>query len=126
MAATWRSPVGCTRSGQDVRLFRSWCKKRKVLWDSCDVQETATTGRAVVAAEDIAQDAVVVEVPDHAVLMGENCSIVDALAGDGCSKRHCSNTAAVAGAGTGHVLTSCCTFLTGALLCCRVWPAEAS
>lgn len=64
-------------------MFRSWCKKRKVLWDSCDIQETTTTGRAVVAAQDIAQDAVVVEVPDDAVLMGENCSIADALAGEG-------------------------------------------
>jgi SET domain-containing protein 6 len=83
MAAIWRSPVGRTQAGQDVRVFRSWCKKRKVLWDSCDIQETTTTGRAVVAAQDIAQDAVVVEVPDDAVLMGENCSIADALAGEG-------------------------------------------
>jgi SET domain-containing protein 6 len=42
---------------------------------------SAATGRCVVATKDIKQGEVVVEVPDDAVLMGENCRIQEMLAG---------------------------------------------
>jgi SET domain-containing protein 6 len=42
---------------------------------------SAATGRCVVATQDIKEGEVVVEVPDDAVLMGENCQIQELLAG---------------------------------------------
>jgi hypothetical protein len=42
---------------------------------------SAATGRCVVATQDIKEGEVVVEVPDDAVLMGENCEIQELLAG---------------------------------------------
>jgi hypothetical protein len=84
-AAAWRSPIGCTaRADADPAeaAFRSWCDAEKILWPKCAVGVSAATGRCVVATGDIKECEVVVEVPDDAVLMVENCSIYDQLAGE--------------------------------------------
>lgn len=76
-----RSPLGCTAEQPPVLPFRDWCKLHKVLWDSCDVRVSHETGRGVYAVRDIAAGDVVVEVPDDAVLMADNCVIAPQLTG---------------------------------------------
>jgi SET domain-containing protein 6 len=86
MLDTWRSPVGCTSCPADVTPFRTWCKRRKVHWDKCKIDQSDTTGRCVVATEAIREGDVAVEVPDDAVLMSENSTIAEELAGRGCTR----------------------------------------
>ena len=57
-----RSPIGCTEPGADDAPFREWCDANKVLWPKLVVGSTPETGRCVLAAEDIAEGDVVVEV----------------------------------------------------------------
>lgn len=76
-----RSPIGCTTEAPSPTPFSAWCAKHSVLWPKCGMAVSAATGRCVVATEDIKEGEVVVEVPDDAVLMGENCQIQELLAG---------------------------------------------
>jgi hypothetical protein len=76
-----KSPIGCTSETPDPSKFVAWCRKHKVLWPKCETGVLPSTGRAVLAAQDIAADEVVVEVPDSMVLMAENCDIADLLEG---------------------------------------------
>jgi hypothetical protein len=78
-----KSPIGCTTENPNPAKFNSWCKKHKVLWPKCTTDVSASTGRCVLASEDIAAGEVVVEVPDDMVLMAENCDIQDILEGRG-------------------------------------------
>ena len=81
MSYSRRSPVGCTSHAADVTPFRTWCKRQKVLWDNCQISQSDITGRCVVATKAIPKGDVAVEVPDDAVLMSENSSIAEELAG---------------------------------------------
>jgi SET domain-containing protein 6 len=76
-----RSPIGCTTEDPSPADFTKWCAERSVLWPKCGMAVSEATGRCVVATEDIKQGEVVVEVPDDAVLMGENSQIQELLAG---------------------------------------------
>lgn len=76
-----KSPIGCTSETPDPSKFIAWCKKHKLLWPKCQTGVLPSTGRAVLAAQDIAAGEVVVELPDGMVLMAENCDIADLLEG---------------------------------------------
>lgn len=76
-----KSPIGCTSENPDPSKLISWCKKHMVLWPKCQTGVLPSTGRAVLAAQDIPAGEVVVEVPDGMVLMAENCDIVELLEG---------------------------------------------
>ncbi|KIY98017.1 hypothetical protein MNEG_9948 [Monoraphidium neglectum] len=70
----------------DDAPFREWCGANKVLWPKLAVGSAPGTGRGVLATEAIHEGEVVVEVPDDAVLMAENCSIAELLAEAGLAK----------------------------------------
>ncbi|KAG1675758.1 hypothetical protein FOA52_012414 [Chlamydomonas sp. UWO 241] len=93
----WASPVGLTPGsiaagkgkkdvggassgcGAEVDAFLTWCSKNGVKLPKCRIAVLQNTGRCVLASAAIAKDEVVVEVPDDAVLMAENCGIAGQL-----------------------------------------------
>ncbi|KAG2442960.1 hypothetical protein HXX76_003034 [Chlamydomonas incerta] len=82
----FRSPVGCTGVTPGEAEFVDWCKEEKVRFPSSRLAVLPATGRALVAARNIKMGEVVVEVPDDAVLMAENCSIREVLEEEGMTK----------------------------------------
>ncbi|GFR41412.1 hypothetical protein Agub_g2095 [Astrephomene gubernaculifera] len=82
----FRSPVGCTGITRGEQEFLAWCKEERVRFPSSHLAALANTGRALVASRAIKMGEVVVEVPDDAVLMADNCSIRDVLDEEGLCK----------------------------------------
>lgn len=105
-AASVRSPIGCTEDAKPQQPFVDWCAKERVLFPACAIKNLPLTGRAVVAARDILMNEVVVEVPDAAVLMVENCGIADIL--EGGQAGPCVAVGSRARAYPPHVCTAAC------------------
>ena len=63
-----------TASATTAKL-EAWLDENDVEWDACSLADTETMGRSVLAARDIAGGAVVLTVPDDAVLMPDDCCI---------------------------------------------------
>ncbi|KXZ56370.1 hypothetical protein GPECTOR_1g328 [Gonium pectorale] len=82
----FRSPVGCTGATPGEAEFLAWCREERVRFPSSRLAVLPATGRALVAARDIKMGEVVVEVPDDAVLMADNCSIREVLEEEGFTK----------------------------------------
>lgn len=49
-AATFRSPVGCTRANPGVEYFIAWCREERVHFPSSHISVLPCTGRALVAS----------------------------------------------------------------------------
>ena len=79
----WKSPLGRFTGAFDTSPFERWCNENKVLLPSLRFSSLEETGRCVLAAKDITEGDVVVEVPDGAVLMAETSGIARQLAGEG-------------------------------------------
>ncbi|EFJ47106.1 hypothetical protein VOLCADRAFT_105180 [Volvox carteri f. nagariensis] len=80
-ADAFRSPVGCTSATPGEDDFLAWCSEERVRFPSSRLATLPDTGRALVASRNIKMGEVVVEVPDDAVLMADNCTIRDILEG---------------------------------------------
>ncbi|PNH08982.1 N-lysine methyltransferase setd6 [Tetrabaena socialis] len=78
-AAPFRSPVGCTAPGPGEPEFLAWCATERVRFPSSRLAVLPGTGRSLVASRGVRMGEVVVELPDDAVLMAENCSIAEAM-----------------------------------------------
>ncbi|GIL72649.1 hypothetical protein Vretimale_4391 [Volvox reticuliferus] len=85
-AASFRSPTGCTNATPGERDFLAWCQEERVSFPSSHITVLSSTGRALVASRAIKMGEIVVEVPDDAVLMADNCSIRDILEEEGMCK----------------------------------------
>lgn len=82
-ATATTTPIGCTPAGaDDFSEILSWCKRERFRFPKCAIEMRPDTGRAFVAAADIKEGELVVELPDDAVLMAENCSITELLEGE--------------------------------------------
>eukprot|EP00198_Chlamydomonas_reinhardtii_P014034 XP_001703371.1 predicted protein [Chlamydomonas reinhardtii] len=82
----FRSPIGCTGVTPGEAEFVAWCQEEKVRFPSSHLAVLPATGRALVASRNIKMGEVVVEVPDDAVLMAENCGLRDVLEEEGMTK----------------------------------------
>ncbi|GLC35928.1 hypothetical protein PLESTB_000520300 [Pleodorina starrii] len=85
-AGGFRSPVGCTGATPGEKEFLAWCQEERVRFPSSHLTVLPDTGRALVASRNIKMGEVVVEVPDDAVLMADNCSIREILEEEGMCK----------------------------------------
>jgi SET domain-containing protein 6 len=77
-AELWLSPVGVTAPDADKeRSFLEWCgqKGEQVHLLRCSIAHVPTSGRSVIATEDIREGDVVVDVKDDAVLLAERSCI---------------------------------------------------
>ncbi|GLI68824.1 hypothetical protein VaNZ11_013329, partial [Volvox africanus] len=85
-ATAFRSPTGCTNTTPGERDFLAWCQEERVRFPSSRIDVLPSTGRALVASRAMKMGEIVVEVPDDAVLMADNCSIRDILEEEGMCK----------------------------------------
>ncbi|KAG2499217.1 hypothetical protein HYH03_002797 [Edaphochlamys debaryana] len=85
-ADSFRSPVGCTGAQRGETEFAAWCAEEKVRFPSSRLDVLPDTGRALVASRNIKMGEAVVEVPDDAVLMADNCEIHTILEEYGMTK----------------------------------------
>lgn len=66
----------CERLDQGA-AFLAWCSTQGIPCTRCTIQNYDDTGRGLGASDEIPKGAVILSVPDDAVLMPETCSIAE-------------------------------------------------